>query len=351
MPKLRSLRLSNFRIWSEANVELSPTINLFHGKNAQGKTCLLESIWCCIAGRSFRTPSIKSLIQTDNSSASIELHFEKDTIQQSLKMHCLPTERRFFHNQTPCTTIAELIGILPGVVIAPDDPLLIGPPQTRRLFLDLQLAQSDPLYARHLSRYNRALRHRNKLLRDRITDTLGCWDEEMSHAAEYLTEKRSKTAKELMQAIEILHPKLSPGEADIAISYNTHASSKENLLKKWHETKERDLHLGMTTIGPHRDDFSITLGGKEAKSFASEGQKKTCVTLLRLASWHRLKNITGQTPLLLVDDLATSLDKSRKSHLLNHLNDLGQVFITSTEALELPSSTHSFEINAGKICK
>lgn len=351
MPKLSSLRLANFRIWSDANVEFAPNINLFHGKNAQGKTCLLESIWCCIAGRSFRTPNIKSLIQTNSPTASIELQFEKDTIHQSLKMHCLPTERRFFHNQTPCTTIAELIGILPGVVIAPDDPLLIGPPQTRRLFLDLQLAQSDPLYARHLGRYNRALRHRNKLLRDRISNTLNCWDEEMSDAAQYIAEKRSQTATELMQAIATLHPKLSPGESEIAITYHTHASTKKDLLKKWNDTKERDLHLGMTTIGPHRDDFSITLGGKEAKSFASEGQKKTCVTLLRLASWHRLKNITGQIPLLLIDDLATSLDSSRKSHLLNHLGELGQVFITSTESLKLPSDAQSVEINSGSICK
>lgn len=353
MPILRALALRNFRIWKEAHLELNPRLNLFHGQNAQGKTTLLEAIWCCIAGRSFRTPHIRELIHPNAPSAYVEIPFTKDEIDQSIQAHCLPGERRFIHNATPCATIAELIGLLPGVAITPDDPLIMGPPQVRRLFLDLQLAQSDPLYAHHLARYNRALRHRNHLLRKEQLKTISLWEEEMAEAAAYLSLKRLTATKELNEASSKLHPTLAPEDPPLSLHYSNETQTKEAFQDKWEQMRSRDLHLGNTSYGPHREDLTISLGGQSARAFGSEGQKRTCVTLLRLASWKRLKTRTGYTPLLLIDDLATSLDTSRREHLLSHLNTLGQVFLSSTEppsTLKLPGEGSSFEIRNGKVC-
>ena len=336
---LRSLYLHRFRNYEEAYIEFGPHVNLICGLNAQGKTTLLEAIHYLMVGRSFRASQNQELIKQGCSSFYIEGTFSKHGVEQKLRMSFDGKERKIIYNSTPLVATSSLLGILQGVLITPDDIQLIkGSPLLRRQFLDLQIAQIDPLYVHHLTRYTRAMRQRNQLLKAKQSTTMTSWEHEMSQSAAYLTLQRSQAIKDLQRECQSFHSYLTGNSDPLGLNYKTTQLEDATLperrqyqLTQLQKNRIREMALGYTLTGPHKDDVLISISGKEARDFASEGQQRSCATALHLAEWHRLQRLGDVIPLMLIDDVGTSLDGSRKQRLLEQLKNLGQVFLTTTE--------------------
>lgn len=342
---LRTLYLHNFRCYHEAHFEFCEGINKICGANAQGKTTILEAIYFLIAGRSFRAAQTSELIRFGASSFYIEALFTKHGIDQTLKIAYNGKERKIVYNSTVCHSSTELLGLLQGVIISPDDASLVkGGPLLRRHFLDLQLALVDPLYIHHLSRYTRAMRQRNVLLRAKNPVTLHSWEYEMANSAAYLMQQRLEAVNDLQKNSRQLYAELNHESEVLQLNYKTGtpAGLDSSALKKYHldqfqKLRQREMLLGYTLTGPHKDDLTIAIGTKEARFFASEGQQRSCVTAMRLAEWQRLYTITNELPLMLIDDIGISLDSRRREKIFNHLGTLGQVFVSATDEPETSS--------------
>lgn len=336
--ELKSLYLRNFRNYKEATFTFAPGINAIIGKNGEGKTNLLEAIYFLITGKSFRLTTLAPLISFGASFFYLEAHFVKDGIDGCLKITCDGKERRIIHNATPLTKLSSLFGILLGVVLTPEDQILIsGPPAIRRRFLDLHIAQFSPHYLFHLSRYAKALRIRNELLRREEMASIEIWESEMASSASHIMCARVSAIEELNSAGHELGLHLSGERDDLHIDYRSKISFKEKkreeiekeMQRCLSELRPKEIERGTTLVGPHRDDLVIHLQEKEARLFASEGQKRSCVAALRLAEWARLKKITEEVPLMCIDDVGISLDPQREKYLHKELGNLGQAFFTS----------------------
>lgn len=353
--RLIALYLRNFRNYGEASVVFSPKINYIHGGNAQGKTNLLEAIYLLITGRSFRTHYLADLIKFGAPSFFLEAYFEKNGIEQTLKLSFDGEGRKIWHNATPIPSLSSLLGILQGVVLSPEDRELVrGGPSARRQFLDLQIAQASPLYLHHLARYGRAMKQRHVLLKANRHETIDVWEEQMANSAAYLTLERKEAVKELESYGKPLQSALSGGKDELTLGYKSSATKTESTLLKnyflsqMQKNRPRERETGFTLIGPHRDDIEILLHEKEARYFASEGQKRCCTASLRLAEWSRLKGMVGEPPLMCIDDATISLDQYREHNLYTQLGELGQVFLTAPHLeAHLPLETRLIEVENG----
>lgn len=325
---LKSLYLRNFRNYSEAEVTLTPGLNVFFGDNAQGKTNLLEAIYLLATGRSFRTQHLNELIRSGESFFYLEAQIVRDNVSQRIKITFDGQNRQLQMDGNEYKSFHPLLGLMPCVLHTPYDiELISGSPTERRRFLNLHLAQSDPLYVHHLTRYWRAMKQRNCLLRTKDPTHLEPWEIEMAKSATYLQKVRQEMIAELSLdgGNEI---RFSPSQCDL----------KKNRI--------REMELGLTLTGPHRDELSLIIDGKPARLFASEGQKKTLIASLKLAEWQRLKNRIGDTPLMGIDDFGMHLDETRQARLKGKLNELGQVFLTTPFT---PTEGHAIHIAQGKV--
>ncbi len=344
---IRSLYLQNFRNYGEANVEFSPEINLICGPNALGKTTLLEAIHYFMLGRSFRTNRATDLIHHGKESFLLHTQFAKHNIDQRLHISFETGERKIIYNSTQLNHVSGLLGVIQGVVITPDDINLIkGAPVLRRQYLDIQIAQLDPVYVHHLTRYNRALRHRNHLLKTKQMITMDGWEHEMAQSAAYIVFQRQRAVLDLQKSCLDYYAILAGEDEILSLSYKSSVSESKTLqelkeahLNYFHKQRERELRIGFTVGGPHKDDLFISIGDKEVRHFASVGQQHSCVAAMHLAEWQRLKDMSGETPILMVDDIGISLDESRKKRLLSLLSGMGQVFLTTTDESLLAGGT------------
>ena len=336
---LTRLFLRNFRNYKEAELTFSPFVNSIEGGNGQGKTNLLEALHLVSTGRSFRTAKLNDLIRFGETFFYIEADFIKNGISQQIKIYCDETTRKVQCNQTIYPSLTNLLGNLPSVLLSPEDhSLLSGAPERRRRFLDLYIAQTDPLYVSHLARYYRAMKQRNHLLRQKSQEAIESWEEMMAQSSAYLMIKRKEAIENLKIPSQEWMERLSEGKEVLKIVYDTslhcHDLSKEAFILQWQRHRPKELHLGSTTIGPHRDDLSFLLGDKSAKSFSSEGQKRTCATALRFAEWEELKNLSGHPPILGIDDFGIQLDGKRRTSIQRHFKQFSQVFLTSPLPLD-----------------
>lgn len=358
---LRSLYLHHFRNYREAFFEFGPKFNILFGSNAQGKTSVLEAIHYLMMGRSFRSHQNSDLIQTNTSSFYLEAHFTKHGVDQTLKISFDGRDRKMIYNSTPLPSVSSLLGILSGVVLFPDDADLIkGPPLLRRQFLDLQLAQIDPLYVHHLTRYTKALRQRNQLLKAKKILTIESWEQEMSQSAAYLYAKRKLTIDQLKLYCQPIYETLTKKKEELGIEYKPALALQGSVkeiqdlqMAQLRKYRPRELLCGFTLIGPHKDDITFTINEKDARFFASEGQQRSYINAVRLAEWQHLNKIT-YFPFLLVDDVGLGLDRERKNNLTDMLATAGQVFLTTTNQNlldHLPAEKKLFSICNGSIVR
>ncbi|MBS0621197.1 MAG: DNA replication/repair protein RecF [Verrucomicrobia bacterium] len=325
---LKELHLRNFRSYKDARFSFSPKTNLILGDNGQGKTNLLEAIHLVSTGRSFRTHTLSDLIAFGESFFFLEAAFEKEGVTQQIKIYYDETVRKVQYNQTLFPTLSSLLGILPSVLLSPDDlALMSGGPAVRRKFIDLFIAQTDPLYVFHLARYYRAMKQRNQLLRDKSEAAIESWEQMMAHSAEILVHKRREAIEALQNPASRWMEALSCHKETLSLRYD--ASVSQDFLQNWKKQRPKEMLLGSTLTGPHRDDISFYLGEQEVKHYSSEGQKRSSVAALRFAELERIESVAGLSPLLGIDDFGIQLDEERRAELQRRLPRTSQVFLTS----------------------
>lgn len=333
MSIIQSIQLKNFRSYANAKFSFEAGVNHIYGPNGLGKTNLLEAIFLLSTGRSFRSTNLSELIRHDTEAFQVEAKFQKDEVEQTLSISFDGSQKRIFHNGTSYSNFTQLLGMLPSVVYSPLDIFLIsGSPSDRRRFLNLHIAQKDPLYVYHLGRYTRALKQRNALLKRKQVKTIEVWEEEMSKSAVYLMDVRKTAISELSSLLQTEFAELASKKHVPSITY---------LPSKLPTTamREKELILGYTLVGPHRDDLVLTLDEKAAKSYASEGEKRLIIAALKLAAYRHL-----EYPLFAIDDFGNHLDDDRSDALHQRLKEFPQVFLTSPDKMPLDDEAHSLSL-------
>jgi DNA replication and repair protein RecF len=337
--------LQNFRNFQEASFEFSPEINMICGANARGKTSLLEAIYFLIGGRSFRQARLAELIRKGASHFYIEAHFLRHGIEQTLKVTFSSRKKQILYNQNVCPSLASLLGVLKGVVMNPEDISLIkGAPSARREYLDYQIAQVDPLYVHYLTRYYRAMRQRNCLLRSKNVFSLDSWEHEMATAAAYLTKRRARAWRDVAELMKSYYASLSGENIPLNIVYRTQApydadskQIQQYYCQQYQKLRHREMQIGCTLAGPHKDDLEIAFEVGAARDYASEGQQRTCSASLRFGEWACLKSLSEERPLMLIDEAGMGLDRDRHKRLMSQIAEMDQVFLTSTTELPVKS--------------
>jgi len=327
---IERLLLSHFRCFEEAFFSFTPGVNLFWGENGAGKSSILEALTLFAFGQSFRTKKGQPLVQEGFSKARANLYYKSKTAHQLLIWE-YEEKSTFSLGQQKLKSAAEVLGLLPAVSLTPQDASIItGAADERRRFLDFLLAKQDSLYLHHRVRYERGLHCRNENLKRRRLQMLDAIEEEMEKSALYLIEAREQGIEALLPHAAPLFRHLLGEHKSLEIVYKT----KKNLRELWKKERERELHLGYTVNGPHRDDVLFHANDKEIRHFGSEGEKKSYLLALKLAHHALFK----EKPLMLLDDLTASLDPVRIEKFWELAPSLGQVVITSTAPVQFPGT-------------
>lgn len=350
--RVDNLLLRRFRNYEEAVIAFSPTINLLVGENAQGKTNVLEAIYLAALGSSHRNVDDADMIAWQMDSAAVEVRFVSRGIEGLLQVQLLKNRRRQIRLNGQPAKLKDIIGTLNVVLFSPEDLWLIkGAPAVRRRFLDNEISQANPAYYRQLLRYQHTLLQRNNLLKvlreHGQTEQLDVWDEQLAGLAAVVTAKRIESVKKLNMLANLMHRKITGGKEALSLRYSLQQEQPDlqsaAQLTEWYREKlaqnrQQDIYRGSTSVGPHRDDLIMEVNGQNLRLYGSQGQQRTGVLSLKLAELEFIRSETGEYPILLLDDVMSELDASRRIHLLAFIKNRIQTFITATDATFFPDS-------------
>jgi DNA replication and repair protein RecF len=341
--RLLSLELRNYRNYSRLDLEPGPRLNLFLGANGQGKTNLLESVAMVALSSSPRARRDAELVgplaPEARITAAVESGLGRSEVRISILVDGERARRKIEVDGRPRRAV-DLPGLFRVTLFWPDDLNLVkSGPEYRRRLLNQMLVQVQPGYARTLGRYARVVEQRNSLLKqvaigDQPPSALEVWDLELAKTGSVIAQARSRAMERLAPGAAAAHAGISGGEV-LELEY---LGPPEDMLRAVDNSRAEDLRRGSTSVGPHRDDIVIRLAGREARGFASQGQQRTAVVSLKLAEADLVAQMTGERPVLLLDDVLSELDGARRRALLESLGEPGQVVITSVEAEPFPSS-------------
>ena len=335
---VQRLRLESFRNYALIDVRLEPGFNVLVGPNAQGKTNLLESLYALATTRLLRGMRDHEAIREGSASARIEAELvDTGTL---LGLHYVRGGRKKATlNGMALTRAADIIGRLPSVCSSlADMPIVSGEPSERRMFLDLELSQIEPVYLNHLAYYKRALEQRNVLLKSTqegfTTDEAFLpWEKQLGCHGAALRASRTRFVAELAPLARDIHRFLGDGES-LSLRYAPRDAAllEGEIVEALVDCRGQDIARGTTSIGPHRDDLILEIDGKDARLFGSQGQQRTAVLALRMATLQHGTQVLGSPPLLLLDDILSDLDAARRARLVEWiLGEAGQAVLTCTE--------------------
>ena len=345
---VKSVEFSNFRNYDLLKLHFDEGTNILYGDNAQGKTNILEGIYLSGTTKSHKGSKDKEMIQFEKEESHIRSIVKKNEKEYRIDMHLRRNGTKGVAvNKVPIKKASELFGILNIVFFSPEDLNIIkNGPSERRRFIDCELCQLDKLYLSDLSRYNKVLNQRNKLLKDinfrhDLIDTLPMWDVQLLECGRNIIKKRKEFISEINEIVKDIHSKISGGKEELTLIYEPNIDDiffEDELLKN----KNRDLKLCQTTVGPHRDDILFSIKGIDIRKYGSQGQQRTSALSLKLSEIDFVKKSINSTPVLLLDDVLSELDSNRQNYLLNSITDI-QTMITCTGLEEFVRNR--FEIN------
>jgi len=358
---IKSIVLNNFRNYDKIKLNLYSGVNIIYGNNAQGKTNILEAIYLCATSRSHRTSSEKDLIKWGENQAHIQLLLNKkrdELIDFSLSKN---SKKSVAINRLSIRKVSELFGILNVILFSPEDLGLIKKgPKERRRFLDIELCQLDPIYFYNLQQYHLVLKQRNNLLKNMYfnntgEDTLSIWDDQLVVYGKKIIEIRKNFIDKLNEIVLDIHKNISGGEK-LRLKYDCNVEGHD-FHEKLIKNAERDKKLKNTLVGPHKDDIIFLINDMDVRTFGSQGQQRTAALSIKLAEIELVKEVTNDTPVLLLDDVLSELDENRQKYLLNSIKDV-QTIITCTGIEDFVKKDilidGKFKIEMGKnvdICK
>lgn len=346
------LTLKNFRNYSEQSIELSPMTNLIYGKNAQGKTNILEAVYMFSQGKSHRAKTDKELIHFDKDFARISADFKTSEREYNSVMTFAKNGKKTISiNNVHIKKLSMLMNYLNTVMFSPEDLSLVkGSPSVRRKFIDLAISQLFPKYLVSLIDYNKVLTQKNSLLKTlkysgKTSDVmLSVWNEQLSEDGAKIMQYRIEFLDALKKFAENIQKEIS-GES-LTVSYlpgiKTENVTKEDFYNALEKNQRREIEFQTSLCGIQRDDIKIDINGCEAKIFGSQGQQRTAALTLKIALSDYMNYINDEYPVLLLDDIMSELDKSRRMYLSEKIKNK-QVLITSTDT-DVPCSSGSTKL-------
>lgn len=352
--RINSLKISNFRNIEEIEIFPSEEMNVIFGENAQGKTNLIEAIWMLTGAKSFRGVKDEELKKFGCEKASVFSVFQSEGVEKSAEI-VIDTKKRAFLNEKELKSASSLAGNLNAIVFSPSDlKLLSDGPKVRRKILDTAICQLYPSFIEILRDYTRAVSQRNKLMKDLkicpdIYDMLDAFEEEIASKGEKIIKYRKRYIEILKEFIPEIYSGISSGKEILEIKYISTAeeSDLKNQLKL---RRKEDMFTAKTSVGPHRDDLEFKINGIDAKSFGSQGQKRSVALTLKLAEAEVIKKNTGEMPICLLDDIMSELDPERQNFILNHIKEM-QTFLSccDPETVKNLKEGSKFKVQKGEI--
>ncbi len=365
---IEKIKLRNFRNYQASEISFSKNLNVILGDNAQGKTNIIEAIYLCATGRSHRTIHDNDLIRFGSNDYYIFLRYNKNNLDTDIEISYNEIKKKSIKiNEIPLAKIGKLIGNLNIVLFSPETLSVVKQgPSERRRFLDILISQIKPSYFYDLQQLNKILSQRNSLLksiqkRKQLEETIDVWDRSLAQISSKIFSNRNYFVEKLSRFAKKNHYKLTNNDEKLLIEYvpsvkienfleiSDIEKSYYKLLKK---NIEKDIFRGTTSIGPQKDDFNVLINDCNIKLFGSQGQQRTAVLSLKLSEMDIMVEMTGEHPILLLDDVMSELDEKRQQLLLNSLSNV-QGFITCTHLEDNVSNLISdkYFVKSGEIVK
>ncbi|MBE5752715.1 MAG: DNA replication/repair protein RecF [Clostridiales bacterium] len=358
--QIKKLFLQNFRNYESENFVFDEGLNILFGKNAQGKTNCAEAVFYLCTGSSLRIRHDKQLVKMGADYAKIVAEAENRYGKVVIEALIFENKREIKINGSKISKNADLMGHINSVFFSPGELRLIQDgPDERRRFMNMSISQTSSSYYTALLRYNKILDQRNALLKNRdvslVLDTLPVWDEQLVKYASLIVKKRAEFLDKLAPYACDFHRFLTDGAEELKLSPDKKYDGDEKeiaktLLRRLSNNYEKDLRLGFTTIGPHRDDVDFFINGIDAKAYASQGQTRTAALAVKLAEVEIFKEFSGEYPILILDDVMSELDLPRRKKLLKRISGV-QTILTCTHAERVLYGAESkkIRIESGKI--
>ena len=359
---IKKFSAASFRNIEKCTIEFKSGLNLLHGKNAQGKTNALEGIYIFSRGRSFRASDDRDLIKFGNQGFRLMIEYEDKSGASTLEYSLYERERQRKKNGYKLKSASEMIGSFRSVLFYPDNLEIVkGGPEMRREFLNVAIAQCYPSYVKYYSDYKKALDNRNCLLKAAskglyYTDAeLSSWSYSLAEYASYIYLMRAEYIKRIAPFAKSIMSGISSGEEIMELEYSSDISGdpeerelvRDEYIKVFSESIEREKAAGVSLFGPHRDDIKISVNSNDTRHFASQGQQRSAVLALKLAEGEVIKEVCGEYPVYLFDDVLSELDFKRRQFVLSGLSDR-QIIITSCESEEYKQySANIIEVSEG----
>lgn len=342
--RIKEINIRNFRNYEKLDLKLNENMNVFFGKNASGKTNILEAISMLISGKSFRTHRDANMVQFDKEFFEIDAIIEKEGLEKDYHLVYEQNRKKKIQiNLSNVNTLKELRRESPLVVFMPEDLSIIKEgPSLRRRYLDNAISNLDLIYRYNLDKYNKILREKNDLLKfrnPRLNERLlfEAYNIQLASLGAYIVYAREKFLETVNKNIKEIHLNISQDAEVLTLEYKTEIEERENLrkieselLEKMNKALAKDLKVKYSTFGPQRDDFSILVNNRDLKSFGSQGQQRSAVLSLKIIEIQLIKEKRDIKPILLLDDVFSELDPLRRSALIENITDI-QSFITMAE--------------------
>lgn len=336
--RVAAVRLLDFRNYGEMHVELGEGLHVVAGSNAQGKTNFLESLYLLSTTRLLRGMRDAEAVRDGAERALVEADLGGGSSTIGIKIE-KGVRKRATLNGMGLPRAADLIGRLVSVCVSSADlPIVAGEPADRRLYLDLELSQLHPGYLRALTQYRHALEQRNALLKQAQEqpippEAFEVWEIQMAEHGAAMRSHRSKFIAEVARHAAGIHSGLGNGEKlGLIFIPKDDAPDQDALLGLYLRHREAEIARGTSSVGPHRDDVLVTVDGREARVFGSQGQQRCAVISLKLATHEHMREELGESPLLLLDDMLSDLDADRRARLCEWVAESAcQAILTCTE--------------------
>lgn len=357
--RISSLRLHDFRNYHDCKLVFDVGIHVIAGKNAQGKTNLLEAILYLSTTRSHRSNNEKSLIREGNDAFFLQAELIKHQKKHELKAAVNEKGKNLFVYGNPVSRVSDFIGELNAVMFCPDDMNLFqASPRMRRRFIDVELSKVSKKYVSTLYKASKLLKERNAYLKSERVDInfLSILSDQLINEQVIIMKQRYHFLQELLSYSLPFYEKLSQDGTTLDIIYEScipycddEQQLKVSLKEKFNKQLQRDLHMKQTSIGIHKEDFSFQINGKNIDTYASQGQKRSVLLALKIGMVHMIKKLIKEYPVLLLDDVFSELDVYRREQLLLSLPEEVQIFISTTDTTEAKKISNIKKVTLWKV--
>ena len=354
---ISSLSLKNFRNYTDQTAEFSPLTNVIYGNNAQGKTNILEALYLFSQGRSHRAKTDRELIKFGENAARLDIEFHDNDRDYKAVMLLEKNGRKSIRvNHIQLTKLSMLMNYLNIVMFSPEDLNLIkGSPGSRRRFIDAAISQLSPSYLAGLNDYKKALIQKNSLLKDRRSADramISVWNEQLAENGAKIMKARNEFIELLNDFAQKIQDEISGEKLEIsyAPSIKSEDVSKDGIMEYLDARMKREIEFSSALFGAQRDDLRVVINESEARLYGSQGQQRTATLAMKMALSEYIHHVKGEYPVLLLDDIMSELDITRRRYLAEKIRDK-QVFITSTDT-DLIGSTENtklFRVKSGEI--